>query len=253
LLTAGATPAAAQEGLSLRIIEAERAALERRKAETETFAIKAAAQLEAAETTIGSLAEIDERIAALRAECAHLEDFEAAVTLARTTIEERTRESHHKFARRLEDYAVHTLAAVTNQRYREIRVDPTTLAVRVRAPETGAIVDLDVLSAGTREQAFLVVRLAMARMFGEGLEPTPLLLDDPFAYWDDERIARGFPILRASAAETQTIVFTTSRELADAAQANGAHRIDLAPAPELVPLRARARNHESRQPLRAHH
>jgi DNA repair exonuclease SbcCD ATPase subunit len=249
LLAAGATAGAVQEGLTLRIIEAERATLERRRAETEAFAIKAAAQLEAAETHIGSLAEIDERIALLGAECARLEEFEAAVTLARTTIEERTRESHHKFARRLEDYAVHTLAAVTNQRYREIRVDPTTLAVRVRAPETGAIVDLDVLSAGTREQAFLVVRLAMARMFGEGLEPTPLLLDDPFAYWDDERIARGFPILRASAAETQTIVFTTSRELAEAAQAAGLHRIDLAPAPELVPLRSRPS--DRRQPARA--
>ncbi len=234
LLSVGTTPAA-QEGVTLRGIEAERAALERRKQETATSAITASAQIEAAEKHIGNLAEIDEQIAALGAECARLEAFEAAATLARTTIEERTRESHHKFARRLEDYAVHTLGAVTNRRYREIRVDPTTLAVRVRAPETGAIVDLDRLSAGTREQAFLVVRLAMARMFGEGLEPTPLLLDDPFAFWDDERIARGFPLLRAAAAETQTIVFTTSRELADAASANGAHRIDLAD-PGLAPL-----------------
>jgi uncharacterized protein YhaN len=235
LLSVGTTPAA-QPGVTLSGIEGERATLERRATETKTSEITAAAQLEAAETHIGNLAEIDERIAALGAECDRLAAFEAAVNLARETIEERTTESHHKFARRLEDYAVHTLGAVTNRRYREIRVDPTTLAVRVRAPETGAIVDLDRLSAGTREQAFLVVRLAMARMFGEGLEPTPLLLDDPFAFWDDERIARGFPLLRAAAAETQTIVFTTSRELAAAAAANGAHRIDLAPSAELEPV-----------------
>jgi DNA repair exonuclease SbcCD ATPase subunit len=249
LLSVGTTPAAAQPGVTLRSIEGERAALERRLTEAKNDAVAAAAELNAAEMHIGSLAEIDERIAVLSAECARLERFEAAVKLARTTIEERTKESHHKFARRLEDYAVRTLAQVTNQRYREIRVDPTTLAVRLRAPETGGIVDLDLLSAGTREQAFLVVRLAMARMFGEGLEPTPLLLDDPFAFWDDERIARGFPILHAAAAETQTIVFTTSRELAGAAEANGAKRIDLSPQPELRLLRGRALEGERDMPL----
>ncbi len=237
LLSVGTNPAAAEEGVTLRSIEGDRSALQRRMTETKNDAIEAGAQLQAAEMHVGSLAEIDERIAALGESCARLEAFEAAVTLARATIEERTKESHHKFARRLEDYAVRTLATVTNRRYRDIRVDPTTLAIRVRAPETGAIVELDRLSAGTREQTFLVVRLAMARMFGEGLEPTPLLLDDPFAFWDDERIARGFPILRTAAAETQTVVFTTSRELAEAAEAKGAHRIDLTAAePKLVPL-----------------
>ena len=36
----------------------------------------------------------------------------------------------------------------------------------------------------------------MVRMFAEGLETAPLLLDDPFAYWDDDRIERGLPILK---------------------------------------------------------
>ena len=67
--------------------------------------------------------------------------------------------------------------------------------MRVRAPETGAIVEVSELSAGTREQAYLVVRLAMLRMFGEGIETAPLLLDDPFSYWDEARIERGFPVL----------------------------------------------------------
>jgi hypothetical protein len=234
LLSAGTTPVPIPEGVTLRSIEEERAALERSRNETQTFTIQAAAQIEAAETHIGSLAESDERSAALRTECARLAAFEAAVGLARTTIEEQTRASHDKFARRLEEYALHTLGEVTNRRYGEIFVDPATLTIRARVPETGAIVDLERLSSGTREQVLLVVRLAMARMFGEGFEPAPLLLDDPFAYWDDDRIARGFPILRAAAAEAQTIVFTTSRELAGAAQTNGAHRIDLAASPELV-------------------
>ena len=67
----------------------------------------------------------------------------------------------------------------------------------------------------------------MARMFAEGLETPPLLLDDPFAYWDDERLARSLPILEDGARNTQTIVFTTSRELVEAAGRRGARIIDL--------------------------
>jgi uncharacterized protein YhaN len=53
------------------------------------------------------------------------------------------------------------------------------------------------------------------------------LLDDPFAYWDDERIARGLPILEAAARDVQIVLFTTSEPFARAAEARGAKRIDL--------------------------
>jgi uncharacterized protein YhaN len=97
----------------------------------------------------------------------------------------------------------------------------------VRVPETRAIEDVERLSAGTRDQIALVVRFATARMFAEGLETPPLLLDDPFAFWDAERIARCLPVLVRGAQEMQTLLFTASIELADAAQAAGATRIDL--------------------------
>ena len=147
--------------------------------------------------------------------------------LARATIDARTKEAHQKFARRLADYASDTFARITGDRYLDLRVDPTTLAVRARVPETGEILDVERLSAGTREQAYLVVRLAMVRMFAEGLETAPLLLDDPFAFWDDERIERSFPILDTAANGGQIVLFTTSRELVAAARARGARVLDL--------------------------
>jgi uncharacterized protein YhaN len=98
----------------------------------------------------------------------------------------------------------------------------------VRAPENDAIVDVDLLSAGTREQAYLVTRLAMARMFSEGLEAAPLLLDDPFAYWDEARVERSLPILENFArGGTQLTIFTTSDQLARAAAARGARIVRL--------------------------
>jgi uncharacterized protein YhaN len=64
-------------------------------------------------------------------------------------------------------------------------------------------------------------------MFAEGLETPPLLLDDPFAFWDAKRIERCLPVLTRGAVDTQTLVFTASRELAEEAQAAGATVISL--------------------------
>jgi uncharacterized protein YhaN len=227
LLASGVVPAGLDGTTSPRAFEAERADIERRFHEASTAAATSGAELRTAESQVGDLAALDERTQTLQAEAGRLELFEAAVLLARQRIEERTREAHQKFARRLADYASQTISHVTAGRYNDVRIDPTTLAVRVRAPENGAIVDVARLSEGTREQAYLVVRLAMARMFAEGLERPPLLLDDPFAYWDETRIARSLPILEEGSLVTQTIVFTTSSQLVAAAGARGANVIDL--------------------------
>jgi hypothetical protein len=53
------------------------------------------------------------------------------------------------------------------------------------------------------------------------------LLDDPFAYWDAQRIERCLPIVERGALDGQTLLFTSSEELARAAAARGAQRIDL--------------------------
>lgn len=225
LTAAGVAPIAG--GASLRAFEASRADLERRASESRSAVAATTAELRTAEAQIGDLAAADERIARLRASATRLEIFEAAISLARTTIEGRTRETHQTFARRLTDYASRTFTSVTSDRYREVRIDPTTLAVRVRVPETGEIVDIDRLSAGTREQAYLVVRLAMVRMFSEGLERAPLVLDDPFAFWDEARIERALPILFPSENAGQIVIFTTHATFATAAAARGARIIDL--------------------------
>lgn len=223
LLAEGVESASDDGEFSQRLFDQERGEIEARLRAAEASLAALVEQRRAAEEQSADLAALDEEHALARAEIARLEAFARAVTLARATLEARTREAHEKFARRLEDYAAEHFTAITGGRYRELFVDPSSLEVKVRVPETGAIVGLETLSAGTREQAYLVVRFAMARMFSEGLETPPLLLDDPFAFWDAARIDRCLPILLAGAMTMQTIVFTASAGLAAAAeQAGGA-------------------------------
>ncbi len=229
LLAGGVEPAApaAGDGGSLHALERERAELDARARAADLTVASLEGELRRAEETIPDIAALDEALAATRAEIARLEAFGRAIELARATVEKRKDEAHRGFARRLEEYSAGVLGDITAGRYGEIRLDPATLAIRVRVPETGAIEDLDRLSAGTRDQVALVVRFATARMFAEGLETPPLLLDDPFAYWDTARIERCLPLLARGAADTQTLLFTASPELAEAARAYGAEPIGL--------------------------
>jgi uncharacterized protein YhaN len=201
--------------------------LDRMQRDAEMQVAQLTGELEAGEAAVPDLAALEEGVAAARSEVERLEALDRAFRLAIDTVQRLTHEAHQAFARRLEQYASGALTTITGGRYDEIFVDPTSLAVRVRVPETGAIHDLDVLSAGTRDQIYLLVRFAMTRMFAEGLELPPQLLDDPFAFWDASRIERCLPIIAQNAFGAQTLLFTASRDLAEAAQAAGAHRIDV--------------------------
>jgi len=235
LLAAGAEPAADNDPQSMRALDAERAELDARLRESERSIANLEGELRAGEEAVPDVAALDETLAATRADIARLEAFERAVKLARGTVDARKDEAHRAFARRLEEYGAAVLGTITGGRYAELRLDPATLAIRVRVPETGMIEEIDRLSAGTRDQVALVVRFAMARMFAEGLETPPLILDDPFAFWDADRIARCLPVLVHGAETTQCFVFTASAALAAAAGDAGATVIDLAPAALTAP------------------
>lgn len=227
LAEAGIVPAETY-GRALRDeVNAKIAELDRLMREAELASATLTVELKLGEGAIPELAPIEEDVDRLRAELESLEGFDRALALAAGTVSRLTHEAHQAFARRLETYAAESLQKVTSGRYSEIRVDPTTFVVKARVPETGQILDLEALSSGTRDQVYLIIRLAMARMFAEGLELPPLLLDDPFAYWDATRIQNCIPIIAHNAFDAQTILFTASPDLAAEAERIGATRIDL--------------------------
>ena len=227
-LASAGIPPAETYGRALRDeVNAKVAELDRLMRDAELATATLTVELKLGENGVPELAPIEEDVERLRGELETLEVFDRALELAATTVSRLTHEAHQAFARRLETYAAEALHKVTGGRYSEIRVDPTTFVVKARVPETSQIIDLEALSAGTRDQVYLIIRIAMARMFAEGLELPPLLLDDPFAYWDDVRIERCIPIIAHNAFDAQTILFTASPELAAVAERIGATRIDL--------------------------
>jgi DNA repair exonuclease SbcCD ATPase subunit len=122
-----------------------------------------------------------------------------------------------KAARFLEGRMARDIERITGGRYRRLRVDEGTLTFSVHSPETDGWIDVRRLSQGTLDALYLCARLGIVRQVTAPAAP-PLVLDDPFVTFDDERATRALTLLKDIARDLQVILLTTSDrydELAD--------------------------------------
>ena len=150
-----------------------------------------------------------ERLASWREELAALQRRARVYQLTLDAIVRAERTTLRKATRYLEKRMHADLERLTGARYRRVRVDDATLDIRVFAPERGDWVGVEELSQGTLDQVYLAARLGLVRLVTQDCRP-PLIFDDPFVTFDDERAARAITILRELAADFQVIYLTTS-------------------------------------------
>lgn len=161
-----------------------------------------------------------------------------AVRLARVILAEAALDAHRAFAPYLNQALARNLPRITGDRYREVVVSDE-LTLTLVAPETGRQVRAESLSRGTQDQIFLVQRLELARMLDPTKGAAPLLLDDPFARCDPDRVRFALEVLGELATGRQIIVFSEDPQLADVAAAvcDSCHVIELAAPTERAPHR----------------
>ncbi len=112
------------------------------------------------------------------------------------------------------------LPAVTGGRYSEVAVDPATLRVTVKETSSGQWRAALLLSGGTREQIYLLLRIAMAEHLALKSETAPLFLDEATAQSDPDRAQALMEMLHALSRNRQVVVFTHDRAILDWARAN---------------------------------
>ena len=114
---------------------------------------------------------------------------------------------------------VYSNGAVAKARYNDVHVDPQTLAVRVRL-DTGPWRNVDLLSAGTKEQIYLLLRVALTDHLVKDGETIPLLLDEVTAQCDSSRRKAILDLLFELGDERQVILFTHEDAVFEWATAN---------------------------------
>ena len=76
------------------------------------------------------------------------------------------------------------------------------------------LLEISALSTGTRDQLYLALRLAALEQFMGRRGPLPLVLDDLFVHFDDERTKAGLTVLDQLADQTQILLFTHHKQVA---------------------------------------
>jgi uncharacterized protein YhaN len=91
----------------------------------------------------------------------------------------------------------------------------------------GERVPLAGLSEGTGDQLYLALRLAFLEDYSARNEPAPLIVDDIFQTFDDERASAGLKALAGTAERFQTILFTHEMSVVEIAEREIGKDLDL--------------------------
>ena len=164
-------------------------------------------------TTLASVAEAEERVAAARTELARVQNLAAVIDETLNLLEAAERRVHRDVAPILTASVQRHLPAITGGAYVEVGMNPRDLSVDVKEARTGQWRDARLLSEGTREQIYLLLRVAMAEHLVTSDESAPLLLDEVTAQSDPERKLRMLDVLHALSADRQIVLFSHDAEV----------------------------------------
>ena len=196
------TPTAIAEAEKMRnFLASKKKALERRAATLNDTVIELKASAEDPLPIADSLAELE-------AKYQNDSEFYAALTLAMESIEQAGKVMSGSVMPAISDHAGKILGRISSEKYSTVR---TTGTLTLSLDSDGFGVKSDFLSAGTRDAAYLALRIALfMRIYGENMPP--LVLDEALCQFDDVRAERMLAMLYDLTLEgVQCLLFTSHK------------------------------------------
>jgi len=149
------------------------------------------------------------------------------LTLALNVFREAEAEMQTRVSPVISELAGGIARRLTDGKYRKLVFDKSFNAQAGTADEAVSR-DVLALSAGTSDQIYLALRLAMCELVLGGEEPCPIVLDDALTNFDSTRLRGALDLLREMAKDRQILLFTChSREREYCADFEDVHCITL--------------------------
>ena len=171
-------------------------------------------ELTAYARTLPSVADAEDALDAAVRERNRFTQLDATLTKTIGFLEQAKDRAHRTIAPELRSTLLEWLPHVTSGRYTDCHVDPESLLVEVSGIDEQRH-PARLLSHGTAEQVYLLLRLAMARHLTKPGEVCPLILDDVVSASDAERKRAVLETLLAISESTQVILFTHEDDVRD--------------------------------------
>ena len=169
-------------------------------------------QLEQIAADLPSVADAEDALETARHELERVERLDRTLAATIEFLERAEERVHRDVAPVLRNTLLEWLPRVTGERYTDCKVDPDSLQVDVRSGH-GPWRRAGLLSHGTAEQIYLLLRLALTRHLVAPGEVCPLILDDVVAACDADRKRVVLETLRAVGESTQVILFTHEEDV----------------------------------------
>ena len=169
-------------------------------------------------------AEIEREIDKLEQELSLRTRFAEAADLANAVLADAYSELRQSFGPQLNQKTAELFEKLTDGRYNQIKVAHD---LSLTAGEQGSfdLIDADYLSAGTADQAYIALRLAIASLLANGT--LPVFLDDAFLQFDAKREGAAFKLLAELSKLQQFIFFTCKNDTAERARQVNANIINM--------------------------
>ncbi|NTV89607.1 MAG: chromosome segregation protein SMC, partial [Clostridiales bacterium] len=102
------------------------------------------------------------------------------------------------------------ISRMTGDRYSRIKADDCLRLMTV-TPGEGGVKNVALLSGGTADQFYLALRIAAAELLEPEGEKLPLIMDEVFSQYDDERVKRTMEYLEEIGNGRQIIIMTCKK------------------------------------------
>ena len=171
------------------------------------------------EQKLEHLADCKTRAEALKhvlAENERIQEELDAIDLAQDTMTTLSTSIRDSFGLYLNKTASELIGGITGNIYSSMSIDEN-LNIFMNTPTR--LVPIEQVSSGTMDQIYLAVRLAAAKLVQNGRDTMPLIFDDSFVLYDDERLKTALKWL-VSAYDSQIIIFTCHQREAQLLTAN---------------------------------
>ena len=157
------------------------------------------------QTVLSNLQSEYEELCISMTEKDHLQEELDALSMAGETIQSLSVQMQSRIGDRLKQQMSKTLSSLTNGRYLQVNMDEN---LRIGLHTADEYVPLEQVSRGTIEQAYFALRMAaMDVLCGE--EELPVILDESFAFYDENRLKETLKWLAEN--RTQVLLFTCQK------------------------------------------
>ena len=140
-----------------------------------------------------------------------------SIVLAKEILQECYEKMRHTVTPKFTQNLSKNIAEITDSKYTNVRFnDEKGLIVET---QNGEYVPVAKLSVGTIEQLYLSLRLSMVEDLSS--ETLPIILDEVFAYFDDERLENFLKYVYRQYPNRQVLIFTCTNREIDILEKNG--------------------------------